>query len=120
MFEVDQKFPEFSLEVYLPEKDDLGRIASRDFDGKWFVLFYYPADFTYVCPTELADLNTRYDEFKKLGTEIVAVSTDTVYTHKGWIEAEKLLSGVKFPMAADHNGKLSRTLGIYQIGRAHV
>lgn len=113
MFSVDQKFPEFSLETYFPERDEVGHLAPRDFTGKWLVLFWYPADFTFVCPTELADLNTRHGDFKKLGAEIVSISTDTVYTHKGWVEAEKLITGLQFPMAADHNGKLARELGIY-------
>lgn len=113
MFKIDQPFPDFSLEVYRPEIEDIGYIKLKDFAEKWLVLFWYPKDFTFVCPTELADLNRFYSEFKKYGAEIVASSTDTVYTHKGWIEAEELLKGVKFPMAADHNGRLSKALGIY-------
>ena len=113
MFQVDQKFFHFSLEVYWPGKDEVGRLTSKNLVGKWTVLLFYPADFTFVCPTELADLNRLYPEFKKLKTEIVAVSTDTVHTHKAWLEVEKLLSGVKYPMAADHNGKFSKELGIY-------
>ncbi len=113
MFQVDQKFPHFSLEVYWPGKDEVGRLASKNLIGKWIILLFYPADFTFVCPTELADLNHLYQEFKKLKAEIVAVSTDTVYTHKAWLEVEKLLTGVKYPMAADHNGNFSKELGIY-------
>lgn len=110
---VDQKFPHFSLETYHPEKDEVVRVSLDDFSGKWLVLFFYPADFTFVCPTELLDLNRRYEDFKKLGAEIVAVSTDTVYTHKAWVEMEELLKGLHYLMAADHNGKFSQTLGIY-------
>ncbi len=113
MFTVDKKFPDFSLEVYLPEQDDIGRIVQDDFAGKWLVLFWYPKDFTFVCPTELADLNHRFNEFRALGAEIVSVSTDTVYTHKGWIASEELIKGLKYPMAADHSGRLARELGIY-------
>lgn len=113
MFSVDQKFIPFSLEVYLPEKDEIGRLTSEDLRGRWIVLLFYPADFTFVCPTELADLNQLYPEFKKTGAEVVVVSTDTVFTHKAWLEVEELLKGVAYPMAADHNGKLSRALGIY-------
>ncbi len=113
MFTIDQKFPDFSLEVYWPEKDEIGSINSKYLLGEWLVLFFYPADFTFVCPTELADLNRLYSEFKKYKAEVVAVSTDTVYTHKAWLEVEKLLTGVTYPLAADHNGKLSRELGIY-------
>ena len=101
------------LEVYLPKKDEVDALTSKDFLGKWVVLLFYPADFTFVCPTELADLNKLYPEFKKLKSEVVVISTDTVYTHKAWLEVEQLLKGITYPMAADHNGKFSRKLGIY-------
>mgnify|MGYP001559378743 CR=1 FL=1 len=113
MFQIDQKFPHFSLEIYDPVKDDVGKISLADFAGKWLVLFFYPADFTFVCPTELVDLQRRFDEFKNLNAEIVSVSTDTVHTHKAWVEMEEILKGIKYKMAADHNGKFSRELGIY-------
>lgn len=101
------------MEVYLPEKDEAGKLTLKDLAGKWVVFLFYPADFTFVCPTELADINNLYPEFKKLGAEVVVASTDTVFTHKAWLDAEQLLSGVQYPMAADHNGKFSQTLGIY-------
>lgn len=114
MFKIDQKFPHFSLETYNPKKDEITRVSLDDFKKKsWIILFFYPADFTFVCPTELLDLNKKYKEFKKLKAEVIAVSTDTVYTHKAWIETEQLLSGISFSVAADHNGKLSKELGIY-------
>lgn len=113
MFRIDQKFPTFSLEAYVPEKDDVRRLVSKDLLGKWVILLFYPADFTFVCPTELADLNRLHHEFKKLKAEIVVASTDTVFTHKAWLETEALLKGVRYLMAADHNGKFSRELGIY-------
>ncbi|RJQ36350.1 peroxiredoxin [Candidatus Parcubacteria bacterium] len=113
MFRVDQPFPDFSLEVYRPETKDEGTITKQDLAGKWVVLFWYPADFTYVCPTELADMQRRYDEFKKLGAEIVGASTDTTVTHKAWVETEELLADLRYPLAADHNGALSRALEIY-------
>ncbi len=113
MFKVDTSFPDFSLEAYNPAGEKVEKISKKDFDGKWFILLFYPADFTFVCPTELADMARRYEEFKKLGAEIVGLSTDTVYTHKAWLEAEELLKDIKYPMAADHNGKLSQELDIY-------
>ncbi len=113
MFNIDQKFPSFSLETYVPQEEKVIHMKNADFKGKWLVLFFYPADFTFVCPTELADMKVRYPEFKKYKAEVVAVSTDTVFTHRAWLETEELLRGVKYPMAADHNGKLSRELGIY-------
>lgn len=117
MFIIDQKFPDFSLETYNPGEDSegtvtLGQIISKP-EVDFLVLFFYPADFTYICPTELADLARHADEFKKYKTEVVVASTDTVYTHKAWLEHEKALAGVSYLMAADHNGKLSRELGIY-------
>ncbi|MDP3934969.1 MAG: peroxiredoxin [Candidatus Giovannonibacteria bacterium] len=113
MFQIDQKFPHFSLETYNPKKDEVGKITLKDFEEAWLVLFFYPADFTFVCPTELLDLNKRHEDFAKEKAELVGVSTDTVFTHKAWIETEELLKGLKYPLAADHNGKFSRELGIY-------
>jgi len=121
MYNIDQKFPDFSLEIYDPEKDDVGKITISDFSGRGLVLFFYPADFTFVCPTELVDLQRRYDDFKKLNAEIVSVSTDTVHSHKAWVEMEEILKGIKYKMAADHNGKFSKDLGIYyeESGKSH-
>src|SRR3989338_5966687 len=99
MYQIDQKFPDFSLDVYYPQKDEIGKISLDNFKGKTLVLFFYPKDFTFVCPTELADMYKRYPEFEKSGAEIVSVSTDTVYTHKGWVDAEELLKDISFPMA---------------------
>ena len=114
MFQIDKKFPHFSLETYNPKNEEIERISLDNFSKKeWVILFFYPADFTFICPTELLDLNKKYDEFKKLKAEIMAVSTDTVYTHKAWVETEQLLAGLRYSIAADHNGKLSRELGIY-------
>ena len=115
MFKVDSQFPEFSLEVYHPETGEVGKITTDQLlnKSKFIVLFFYPADFTYVCPTELADLNRRHEDLKKYGAQVVVVSTDTVFTHKAWIETEEMLKDMKYLMAADHNGKLSRELEIY-------
>lgn len=113
MFAIDKKFNHFELEAYDPGTESVIKIASGDFSGKWLVLFFYPADFTFVCPTELLDLNRRFDDFQALDAKIVAVSTDTVYTHKAWLEVEELLKEFKYQMAADHNGKFSRELDVY-------
>ncbi len=113
MFVVDKKFNHFTLEAYEPASESVVKITSDDFLGKWLILFFYPADFTFVCPTELLDMNRRYDDFKALGAHIVTVSTDTVHTHKAWLDVEELLKGFKYQMASDHNGKFSRELGIY-------
>ena len=113
MFKIDSPFPHFSLETYNPKKDEIERVKNADFEDSWLILFFYPADFTFVCPTEIMDMNRHAEEFKKEHAEVVVVSTDTVYTHKAWIETEELLKGLKFQMAADHNGRLSRELNVY-------
>lgn len=113
MFQVDKKFPGFNLKAYNPIKDEIVYVNSKIQKGKFLVLFFYPADFTFVCPTEIADMAARYEEFKKLGAEVVVVSIDSVYSHKGWVETEELLKGLKFLMASDKGAKLSKELGIY-------
>ncbi|KJJ85925.1 peroxiredoxin [Candidatus Omnitrophus magneticus] len=106
---------DFTMEAYLPEKKDFGKIVLSDIlkSGKWLILFFYPADYTFVCPTELADIGEKYDTFKKEGAEIISVSTDTHFVHMAWQSYEKLLSGVKYPMAADPTHELSKNLGVY-------
>ena len=78
--------------------------------GKWLVVFFYPLDFTFVCPTEIHGFNDHYDQFKKLGAEVVAVSTDSVYSHKAWTEHG--LGQVKFPMIGDTNHAISEGFGV--------
>ncbi|CAM3353930.1 peroxiredoxin [Hydrogenibacillus schlegelii] len=110
-----EALPDLVLPAYFPETKTEGeiRLGPSAPEKRWTVLVFYPADFTFVCPTELADFARHYDAFRALGAEVVGVSTDTVYTHKAWLESEKLLEGVRFPMAADHAGRLARALNIY-------
>lgn len=112
---VGKRVPNFELEVYDPKTGSFGKVSLEDFirEGKWLILFFYPADFTFVCPTELADLAERYGELADLGAEVVSVSTDTKYTHLAWQRSEKLLEGIRFPMGADPTGRVSRMFGVY-------
>ncbi|QWK19352.1 MAG: redoxin domain-containing protein [Hydrogenobacter thermophilus] len=110
---VGKKVPNFELEVYDPKKGGFGKVSLQDMRGKWVVLFFYPADFTFVCPTELADLAEKYQELQELGVEVISVSTDTKYAHLAWHRSEKLLEKVRFPMGADPTGRVSRLFGIY-------
>ena len=112
---VGQKVPEFSLEVYDPTEGgfgvvDLGTLRK---EGKWTILFFYPADFTFVCPTELADLAAKHKELIDLGAEVISVSTDTKFTHLAWKNDERLLADVKFKMAADPTGEVSRFFDVW-------
>ncbi len=112
---VGQKVPNFEMEVYDPKTGTFGKVSLEDFirERKWLILFFYPADFTFVCPTELADLAEHYDELVQLGAEVISVSTDTKYVHLAWQQTEKLLEKVKYPMGADPTGKVSRMFGVY-------
>jgi peroxiredoxin (alkyl hydroperoxide reductase subunit C) len=83
-------------------------VTDQDLKGKWSVVFFYPADFTFVCPTELGDLADHYDTFKSLGVEIYAVSTDTQFTHKAWHDTSETIGKIKYPMIGDPTGTLTR------------
>lgn len=80
--------------------------------GKWSVLFFYPADFTFVCPTELGDLADSYAEFQELGVEIYGVSTDNHFTHKAWADSSPTIAKIKYPLVGDPTGTLTRNFGV--------
>lgn len=112
---VGDEVADFTLETYDPTEGGFGEVRLADLKkaGKWVVLFFYPADFSFVCPTELADLADEQEKLKALGVEIVSVSTDTKYSHLAWRTDEKLLDNVRFSMASDANGEVSRYFGVY-------
>ncbi|MFI3251906.1 MAG: alkyl hydroperoxide reductase subunit C [bacterium] len=83
-------------------------VSNKDIEGKWSVFFFYPADFTFVCPTELEDLANKYEEFKKVGCEIYGVSCDTHFVHKAWHDTSDTIKKIKYPMLADPTGVLAR------------
>ncbi|RXF07916.1 peroxiredoxin, partial [Enterococcus faecalis] len=87
-------------------------VTDADLRGHWSVFVFYPADFTFVCPTELEDLADLYDEFKKINCEIYSVSTDTHFTHKAWAEASPAIKKVRYPMLGDPAQKLARAFDV--------
>ncbi len=87
-------------------------VSDADLRGRWSVVFFYPADFTFVCPTELGDLADHYAEFKKLGVEIYAVSTDTHFTHKAWHDSSETIGKISYPMIGDPTGVITRNFGV--------
>jgi peroxiredoxin (alkyl hydroperoxide reductase subunit C) len=87
-------------------------VSDADLKGKWSVFVFYPADFTFVCPTELGDLADLHGEFKKLGVEIYGVSTDTHFTHKAWHDTSDTIKKVQYPLVGDPTGTLSRNFGV--------
>lgn len=87
-------------------------VSDADMKGKWSIVFFYPADFTFVCPTELGDLADNYEEFKKLGVEIYSVSTDTHFTHKAWHDTSDTIKKIQYPMIGDPTWILSRNFDV--------
>lgn len=93
--------------------EEIVKISLNDFHKKWVVLFFYPADFTFVCPTELSELADLYADFKKEGAEVISVSTDTAFVHKAWHDHSSSIGKIQFPMFADPTGALCQSLGVY-------
>lgn len=113
MLKIGDKVPDLELSAYFPDRDEIGQINLQEYKGKWLILLFYPADFTFVCPTELEDAANKYEEFKKLGAEIISVSTDTAYVHKAWHDHSQAISKVQYPMIGDPAGKLCKLFGTY-------
>ena len=111
MVKIGQKVTDFELSTY--HNDDIKKIRISDYKGKWLVLLFYPADFTFICPTELEEAANYYAEFQKSGAELLSVSTDTVYVHKAWYDVSAAIKKIKFPMVADPTGNLCREFGTY-------
>lgn len=111
MLTIGQAVPPITFDVY--HQNDSTRCSLADFKGRWLVLIFYPADFTFVCPTELEEAAGLYEEFRAAGAEVLSVSTDTVYVHKAWHDQSPSIRKVRFPMAADPAGTLSRAFGTY-------
>ena len=87
-------------------------VSDADVRGKWAIFFFYPADFTFVCPTELGDLADRYEALSALGVEVYGVSTDTHFTHKAWADASETIRKVRYPMIGDPTGRITRAFGV--------
>ncbi len=112
---IGQVVQNFEMDVYDPLKRDFAKISLDEVKAKkqWLILFFYPADFTFICPTELKDLADKHRELKSSACEVVSVSTDTKFSHLAWQQSEKLLQDVKYLMGADPTGTVSRLFGVY-------
>lgn len=111
IIKVNQKIDDFEFDAY--QNGELKKIKLSDYADNWLILFFYPADFTFICPTELSELADLYNEFKKEGAEVISVSCDTAYAHKAWADTSPSIKKIKFPMAADPSGKLAKYFGVY-------
>ncbi|MBI2572570.1 redoxin domain-containing protein [Candidatus Woesearchaeota archaeon] len=109
--EIGAHAPDFSAKAF--HNDQIVDLKLSNYRGKWVVVAFYPADFTFICPTELVSLAEHYEEFKKLKTEILSVSTDTVFSHKAWWDNSPSIKKIAYPMVADPTGKICRSYGTY-------
>lgn len=113
---------QFELKVGLPapvfedlqsyQKGEFRRVSLHDYKGKWLVLFFYPRDFTFICPTEIESFGKLYSDFKAVNCEILAASTDSEYAHKAWYETDSRLKDVEYPILADSTHELSEMYGV--------
>lgn len=108
---IGKEVADFTVKAFV--NGEFKDVSKADLLGKWSVIVFYPADFTFVCPTELSDLADLYEEFQKIGVEVYSVSTDTHFVHKAWHDASDTIKKIKYPMLADPTGQLCRDFGVY-------
>ena len=109
--EIGHVIPDAEIDAF--HEEDVKKIKLSNYRGKWLILFFYPADFTFVCPTELEEMADNYAEIQKLGGEVLSVSTDTVFVHKAWHDTSEAIKKIKFPMLADTRHELCHMFGTY-------
>ncbi len=108
---INDSLPEFKVQAF--HNGAFKAVSSADVRGKWAIFFFYPADFTFVCPTELGDMADKYAKFKEMGVEVYSVSTDTHFVHKAWHDASDTIKKIQYPMLADPTGTLTRAFGVH-------
>jgi NADH-dependent peroxiredoxin subunit C len=109
MIKINAPAPEFAEEAYVHES--IKKLSLHEYRGKWVVLFFYPADFTFVCPTELGELADHYEQMKAEGAEVISVSVDTAFVHKAWHDESATIKKIKYPMLADPARRVSTAYG---------
>lgn len=107
---INAKVPEFRVQAY--HNGEFKEVTNKDIEGKWAIFFFYPADFTFVCPTELEDLQDKYAKLKDMGVEVYSVSTDSHFVHKAWHDTSERIKKIEYPMLADPTGLLARAFGV--------
>ena len=107
---INSKLPEFKVQAY--QNGEFREVTNKDIEGKWAIFFFYPADFTFVCPTELEDLQSKYAQLKDMGVEVFSVSTDSHFVHKAWHDTSDRIKKIEYPMLADPTGLLARAFGV--------
>ncbi len=107
---IGKQAPDFKANAFV--NGEIKEISLSSYRGKWVVLFFYPADFTFVCPTEVEGFAEKYEDFKSKNAEILSVSRDTVYVHKAWVENDERVAKAKYPMIEDRKGLISEAYGV--------
>lgn len=108
---INSTLPDFSVQAF--HEGEFRTVTRADVLGRWSVFFFYPADFTFVCPTELGDLADHYGALREAGVEVYSVSTDTHFVHKAWHDASETIRKIHFPMLADPTAALAQAFGVY-------
>ncbi|MEX1030434.1 MAG: peroxiredoxin [Paenibacillaceae bacterium] len=112
---VGKQAPDFSMQSVSGDGEQFSKVSLADYKGKWLVFFFYPLDFTFVCPTEITALSDANELFQDLDTEILGVSTDSQYSHRAWIQTPRDSNGlgkINFPLAADSTQQIARDYGV--------
>ena len=109
---IGKQLPEFTLDAF--KKPELVKVSTADVLGKWSVFVFYPADFTFVCPTELEDVQNSYAELKELGCEVYSVSCDSEFVHKAWSDASPSINKIEYYMLADKKHELADFFDVFQ------
>lgn len=107
---INSQIPAFSVQAF--QNGSFKTVSNKDVEGKWAIFFFYPADFTFVCPTELVDMADKYAKLQEMGVEVYSVSTDSHFVHKAWHDASETIRKINYPMLADPTGVLSRAFGV--------
>ncbi len=107
---INSMLPDFTVQAY--QNGEFKTVSSEDVKGKWAIFFFYPADFTFVCPTELVDMADKYADFQAMGVEVYSVSCDSHFVHKAWADASDSIKKINYPMLADPTGMLARAFGV--------
>jgi peroxiredoxin (alkyl hydroperoxide reductase subunit C) len=111
MIRINKPAPIFEAKAF--QNEEVKKIRLEEYKGKWVILFFYPADFTFICPTEIGDIADNYERIRGMNAEVLSVSTDTEFVHKAWHDSSPMIKKVKFPMVSDPTGNICRAYGTY-------
>jgi len=111
MVKINENAPSFEAKAF--HEGDIKHLSLSEYEGKWVILIFYPADFTFICPTEIGDIADHYEKIKEMGAEVLSISTDTAFVHKAWHDNSETIKKVKFPMIADPTGKICKAYETY-------